>query len=156
MIFISNLPSQVTPASSLWPQLCCPIPPCGHSLRLFSLPLQLRSSNWMGPVPCPKWADAGADTAPPQPICLHTTWASFMFQESSHTVPHWLLWKTSTLPEQVFSPLTRRMSPSTAGWLAGEIEIIKKRRSCHVPAWHEPHQKQVLMNDLYQGIGHYL
>lgn len=60
----------------------------------------------MGPDPCPKAVPARADTARPQPTSSHTTWASVRFQPLSHTVPHVLLWRTSTLPEQELEPFT--------------------------------------------------
>ncbi len=107
------LPSQTTPASSRWLQLWIPNPRWLHSVSFDSLPVHVTSSSQMGPLPCPKCADVGADRALPQPSCLHTTWASTRPQESSHTVPHCPLWKISTLPEQeLFPPLTRRTCPS--------------------------------------------
>lgn len=102
----SQLPSQMTLASSLCLQLWDPIPRCLQSLIDDSVPVHAMSSNQIGPVPCPKCAFVGADTAGPQPSCLQTTWASLRPQLSSHTVPHWLLWRISTLPEQLLLELT--------------------------------------------------
>ena len=45
------------------------------------------------------------------PSCLQTTVASVVSQESSHTVPHWSLMHTSTLPSYWLEPPTRRTSP---------------------------------------------
>ena len=45
------------------------------------------------------------------PSCLQTTVASMLSQESSHTVPHWSLMHTSTLPSYWLEPPTRRTSP---------------------------------------------
>lgn len=90
------------------------MPLCPHWDRAVSPPEHATSSIQMGPVPSPKRALWGADSTLPQPSCLHTTWASNRSQASSHTVPHWPLWKISTRPEQeLFPPLARRTSPST-------------------------------------------
>lgn len=42
------------------------------------------------------------------PSCLQTTAALTSFQSSSHTLPHWPLRKTSTLPSFLLSPATKR------------------------------------------------
>lgn len=42
------------------------------------------------------------------PSCLQTTAALISFQPSSHTLPHWPLMKTSTLPSFLLSPATKR------------------------------------------------
>ena len=119
------LPSQTTPASSLWLQLWDPNPLWLHSLSFDSLPLHVTSSNQMGPLPGPKRAPCGADRALPQPSCLHTTWASTSSQASSQTVPHSPRWKISTLPEQeLFPPLARRTCPSTAVLLLVVVVVV--------------------------------
>lgn len=118
------LPSQTTPASSLWLQLWDPNPLWRHSVSFDSLPVHETSSNQMGPLPGPKAAPTGADRTLPQPSCLHTTWASTRPQLSSHTVPHCPRWKISTLPEQELFPLTRRTSPSPSGVLAVVAGIV--------------------------------
>lgn len=38
------------------------------------------------------------------PSCLHTTIASVLLQKSSHTLPHWLITHTSTLPSKSYVP----------------------------------------------------
>lgn len=117
-----HLPSQTTPASSLWAQLWDPIPRWRHSVSFDSLPVHVTSSNQMGPLPGPKRALRGADRTLPQPSCLHTTWASTRPQASSHTVPHCPRRKISTLPEQeLFPPLARRTCPSTVVLLSTAV-----------------------------------
>ena len=90
--------SHVTPAS--WPcqQLWLLIPLWLHSKRDASLPVHRRSSRSICPEPWPKWALWLAFTAPRYPSWRHTTFASLMSQESSHTVFHWLVYQISTLP----------------------------------------------------------
>ena len=80
-------PEQMTPASSPWLQLCEFQPSCGQLHSWDSCPEQRTLSKTTGPEPCPNRALPGADVAPPQPSCLHTTLASLMSQSSSHTVP---------------------------------------------------------------------
>ena len=53
---VTTLPGmilQMTPASSLWAQLCWPQPLCGQSARLCSLPVQPKLSSQMTPDPAP-------------------------------------------------------------------------------------------------------
>ena len=91
--------AQVTPASSWWPQLWIPHPWKSHWFKLVSLPVHLTFFIQICPVPWPKWAYDQACTAPlVNPSCRQTTLAPLMSQPSSQTVPHWLLWKTSTRP----------------------------------------------------------
>ena len=45
------------------------------------------------------------------PVCLQTTTASLLSQESSHTVPYIPLIHISTLPSELVDPLTSRISP---------------------------------------------
>lgn len=78
---------QTTPASSWWPQLWASQPLCRHCHSLASVPMHSTSSRTMGPKPRSKCARPMATTAPPQPSCRHTTWASLRSQLSSHTVP---------------------------------------------------------------------
>ena len=119
------LPSQTTPASSLWLQLWAPNPRWLHSVSFDSVPVHVTSSNQMGPLPCPKRAFPGADRTLPQPSCLHTTWASTRPQASSHTVPHCPRWKISTLPEQeLFLPSARRTCPSTPVLLPAGVVVL--------------------------------
>ena len=110
-----NIPSgtrQRTPASSEWPQLLTPRPRFEHSKRHDSFPKQLTSSRTMVPVPGPNAADETASRAPAKPRDRQTTMASFVPQPSSQTVPHSLLYLTSTRPSESEVPPTRRTSPS--------------------------------------------
>ena len=102
-------PEQRTPASSLCRQ--APLSPgrAQQSCRDGSVPRHSTCSSQMGPVPSPNAASSRADTAGPQPSCLHATSASCMSQESSHTVPQEPQCQTSTLPEHPFSPPTARI-----------------------------------------------
>jgi len=109
-----HVPEHTTPASSPWLQLLCPQGRARHWAMLSSLPMQLKSSSQMCPIPCPKRARLWAAMALPQPSCLHTTAASFRSQPSSQTVPHCPLWSTSTLPLQRFGPSARRTSATSA------------------------------------------
>ena len=81
--------SQVTEASSEWPQLWEPQPGKAQSCSRCSLPLQLTLSMSIRLVPCPNCELLHAVIALEKPSCLHTTLASVMSQLSSHTVPHW-------------------------------------------------------------------
>jgi len=103
-----HLPEHTTLASSsclqLWSPQCFKL----HSVMAPSVPMQFTSSSHTGSCPCPNIALPGADTAFPQPSCLHTTSASAKSQPSSHTVPQRWLWCTSILPEQRLEPFTRR------------------------------------------------
>lgn len=101
-------PVQITPASSVCWQLWLLKPLCQHSWRKSSLPVQLTSSSQISPLPWPKWAEFGAASASPQPICLQTTWASFRSQWSSHTVPQAPRTLISTRPEHCPLPPTSR------------------------------------------------
>ena len=57
MLIISLRGLHLTDASSEWIQLCKPIPPWGHSNNSDSDPAQDTSSNQIGPLPSPKWAN---------------------------------------------------------------------------------------------------
>lgn len=48
---------QITPASSLWPQLCTPMALAGQPYNCDSTPVQLRLSSQIEPVPAPKVAE---------------------------------------------------------------------------------------------------
>lgn len=100
------LPEHTTPASFSWVQLCDPQGSSWHSVRAASVPLHSAPFSHIGPRPFPKWAPLGADRAAPQPSSLHTTWALLRSQTSSHTVPHFWSWSTSTLPEHGHDPFT--------------------------------------------------
>ena len=119
-------PEQTTPASSWWPQLWENQPPCRHCHSLASVPTHFTSSRTMGPRPRPNLALPGADTAPPQLSCRHTTSASCRSQPSSHTVPQLPLKCSSTRPSQGWLPLA---SLSTAS--------RKQTRSGHCSAFEE-------------------
>lgn len=99
----------MTPTSSVWLQLCVPIPRWVHPNMEVSLPTQRTLSNQMGPVPTPKAASFTA-LPPANCSCLQTTWAAESSQKSSHIVPHWLgpFTNTSTLPDNLSGPPTRR------------------------------------------------
>ena len=105
----NSLPSQLTPASSLWSQFALPHPLWGHRVKEASLPLHLTSSSSMFPDPDPKNARVRA-SPPENPSCRQTTFASSLSQESSHTVPHAPPQLTSTRPSRpLLPPLTKRM-----------------------------------------------
>ena len=127
------IPSHPTPASVECWQLCVRIGLLEHSSNWLALEVHWTSSKKMGPVPAPKWAKLYATPAAERymkirlalhyktfknalpvyayPSCLQTTVASVVSQRSSHTVPHWLLMHTSTLPSYWLEPPTRRMLP---------------------------------------------
>ena len=46
-------PGHMTPASSEWEQSWDAMPWCWQSASLVSFPVQVTSSSWMGPTPCP-------------------------------------------------------------------------------------------------------
>ena len=81
------LVEQVTPASSLCPQLWLPHPRLPQSLSAASEPLHATSSRWIGPLPWPKCAYERA-VPPLKPSWRHTTSASLLPHPSSQTVPH--------------------------------------------------------------------
>ena len=114
----SGPPEQMTPASSWWPQLWENQPPCRHCHSLASVPTHFTSSRAMGPRPRPNLALPGADTAPPQLSCRHTTSASCRSQLSSHTVPQVPLKCSSTRPSQ--------------GWLPSASLITASRKQTHL------------------------
>ena len=108
-----NLPgtSQWTPASSLCIQLCIPHPVWLQLAKNCSRPVQTTSSNHICPVPAgtsPPWR---AVLAPRKPSCRQTTLASFKFQWSSHTVPHFPLCNISMRPKPILFPFTRTETP---------------------------------------------
>ena len=59
-------------------------------------------------LPCPSRAPVRASLALPKPSSRHTTVAAFMFQWSSHTVPHSPFFSTSTRPSPITAPPLRR------------------------------------------------
>lgn len=102
-------PVQVTPTSSLWAQLCFPQEAAGHSDSEASVPTQPTSSSQMGPAPQPKRPAAGSGCrGPPQPSSRQTTAESLMSQLSSQTVPQRPSCHTSSRPEHLLGPATRR------------------------------------------------
>lgn len=111
----SSLPVQMTDASSWWLQLCCPQGWKRQRRRLDSAPVQLTSSSQIGPEPGPNRAFPELRRGAPQSSSRHTTAACTRSQPSSHTVPHWSLYRTSTRPAQDPGPPTRRTchSPET-------------------------------------------
>lgn len=56
------------------------------------------------------------------PSCLQTTIASALLQKSSHTLPHWLLTHTSTLPSKSYVPDASRTG------ILGHVTIIMNNR----------------------------
>lgn len=103
---------QVTPASSEWSQLCTFQDIWEHCCREASVPLHLRLSSRIVPVPGPKKASPRAAVASPQPSWRHTTWASGKSQASSHTVPHPEFKYISTRPSQSCVPPTSLTIPA--------------------------------------------
>lgn len=99
-----QVPEQMAPASSWWPQLWTDRPRWRHCPRLLSLPVHLTSSRKMGPEPSPNRLLLGAARANPQASCWHTTWAAGRSQRSSHTVPQVPPWWISTRPWHLLSP----------------------------------------------------
>ena len=100
---------QVTPASSKWPQLWMSSPLWGQSNREASVPIHMRSSKVIGPVPGPNVARILAVAIVPggkYPSCLQITFASGTPKKSSQTVPHMLLLHTSTRPSVSEAPPT--------------------------------------------------
>ena len=118
--------SHVTEASSKWWQLWEPQPGKLQPCNVSSFSPQLTSSMSIKPVPCPKCAFCHEVAAPVKPSCLHTMFASVMSQPSSHTVPHWLKWKTSTLPSEGTLPPTRRILISITWELTSDINNKNK------------------------------
>ena len=124
-----------------------------YKLQFFSVdsdPLQSTSSIQICPDPGPKWALLCAATASPQPSSLHTTAASLISHASWHTVPHFPLGRTSTLPAQ-------RLPPSTK--LTMHVQQTQRDRECdrerertgekqhtprHTPAHTERHGHEAL------------
>ena len=91
--------------SSLCPQLWLPIPRWRHWFIEVSLPLQLRSSNQIWPVPEPNLATRWAGD---NPSIRQMTFASLRSKPSSQTVPHLPRTNTSIRPSAEFLPFTRR------------------------------------------------
>lgn len=135
---IWNLPEHSTLASSTWLQVFSPHGFALHSVRDPSVPLQFMSLSQIWPFPSPYFDSWGADSAVPQPRCLHTTLASRKSQPSSHTVPQVSLWSTSTLPEQLFGPSTRRISSLVVSTSSGKnkhprMKIGNEKEGCSSP-----------------------
>jgi len=59
-----------------------------HMSSVVSVPVHLMLYSQTLPVPCPFHQ---YPTALVKPSCRHATWASFIPQLPTHTVPHWLL-----------------------------------------------------------------
>ena len=68
------------------------------------------------------------------PSCLQTTVASVLSHKSSHTVPHWSLMHTSTLPSYWLEPPTRRTSPYVQLPLAftAGVVLVKYKNCIHM------------------------
>ena len=65
-----HVPSHLTPASSEWSQLCCPMGLILHSNREDSVPLHTTLSNRISPLPFPKYAPPTA-TEPTERNLIH-------------------------------------------------------------------------------------
>lgn len=110
-----DLPKQITPASSPWPQLLSPNGLCGHLRMDCSWPVHCTSSNQISSFPSPKKALFLASRTVPQFNSRHTTSALARLHWSSHTVPQLSLWYTSTLPAQREGPTSLIFSHSGYG-----------------------------------------
>ncbi len=126
------LPEHTTPTSSLCWQSCFPQPGEEQLHRDISFPSHSTSSSHMGPEPGPNQAGTcWLLRATPHCSCLHTTWASLISQESSHTVPHEPLWKTSSLPAQSPPEPTSLMDPWTdIQWKKNTLLTTNNWRIC--------------------------
>lgn len=119
----ASSPAQVTPTSSLWAQLCFPQGAARQSARAASVPVHLTSSSQMGPAPQPKRPAVGSDCrGPPQPSSRQTTAVSRRSQPSSHTVPQRPACHTSSRPEHLLGPATRRSWGDPGGGRHREFE----------------------------------
>lgn len=74
--------------------------------------LPLRQLKLQSTTRVPRWG--GGMGAHPKPSCLQTTSASASSHWSSHTVPHWPAWYTSTLPSYLEPPPDRRTGTNAA------------------------------------------
>ena len=149
------LPWHLTPASSKWPVLQRTKGLYEQLKILFSMPLQSTLFMWIWPWPEPKWAWLKATASVgtkdsniyymwckfldkplfslsvENPSCWHTTVASALPQESSHTVPHKFLMQTSTLPSLAMLPPASRSPPVVHGavWNKMSLYLIKSSTS---------------------------
>ncbi len=98
----------MTPALLLWHTPWKPHMTDPHFFSVDSDPVHIALFIQTGPDPSPTWASPRASTGSPQSSSLHTTAASAKSQPLSHTVPHWPLWRTSTVPLQGLFLLTNR------------------------------------------------
>lgn len=74
----------MTPASSLWRQLCMPGVCLMQSASERSSPLHLTLSTWMGPVPAPKYAIRRAFATPLWKQTGHTHFYYIKWQDENH------------------------------------------------------------------------
>ena len=127
---LHHSPKQCTPTSSLCRQT--PLSPgrAQQSCSDSSVPLHSTCSSQMSPVPSPNAASARADTAGPQPSCRHTTSASCMSHESSHTVPQEPWCQISTLPEHLSLPPTARIFSLSADAESSHVAPAQSGQPC--------------------------
>lgn len=143
----ASSPAQVTPTSSLWAQLCFPQGEAGQSARAASVPVHLTSSSQMGPAPQPKRPAVGSGCCgPPQPSSRQTTAASRRSQPSSHTVPQRPACHTSSRPEHLLGPATRR-SWGDPGVGVGDTDNSKWALH-RLPSVHSPRRRPQLAQTL--------
>ena len=105
-MFACTLPLlQITPTSSLCPQLCWPIRLDGHVKRVVSFPWHWRLSSQIFPRPSEVAPlDRTWDPSGMKPNCLQATVASITPKRSSQTVPHRLALQTSSRPRYPVFP----------------------------------------------------
>lgn len=131
-LFCFDLPEHVTPASSEWLQKCFPQSWSLQYQSSDSFPWQETLSSQMGPEPSLAFTRPVVATAVGHPSCLQTTAAFFLFQPSSHTVPHSPWNFTSNLPEHLVGPsasIRLRFAPSVTG-IHNNPEIRKHEYGC--------------------------
>ena len=139
----------LTPASSWWSQLCDLV--WLHCSSVVSDPLHDTSSIRIGPHPWPKKAPLSAtesiivnimkDKKCPTSSCCkcknciqvdeypnfpHTTLAAWLFQPSSHTVPHFPDMNTCTVPFHKCRRLINLISPSSVPSVCMEEDLYPK------------------------------
>lgn len=115
---------QMTPASSSWVQSLFPQPREAHSVTLFSVPLQLRLSSQMRPVPGPYLALWVQPVASVKPSSRQRTWAACSVKSSSQMVPHSPARSISTRPSKGFlgKPASRNLSPWLSALFSGAVD----------------------------------
>ena len=155
---------QMTPASSSWVQSLFPQPREAHSVTLPSVPLQLRLSNQIRPVPGPYLALWVHPVASVKPSTRQRTWAACSVKSSSQMVPHSPARCIYTRPSKGFlgKPASRNLSPWLPTFFSGLIEgdgdpTLKLHRQCSSSSPHgqQYHTLTALMAGGAQGGGHF-